>query len=47
LECPDDEVLETAKLVMDKMGAAYPLKVPLKTDAQAGINWGSLEKLEI
>jgi len=23
------------------------LKVPLKTDAQAGINWGSLEKLEI
>ncbi len=47
LECPDTEIIETAKLVMEKMGGAYPLKVPLKTDAQAGINWGNLEKLEI
>jgi DNA polymerase-1 len=43
LECPEDEIEETARLVEDKMSSAYPLKVPLKTDARAGLNWGKMK----
>jgi DNA polymerase-1 len=42
LECPEGEVNETAALVMKKMSTAYKLKVPLKTDARAGVNWGKM-----
>jgi DNA polymerase-1 len=45
LECPEGEVEETARLVQDKMASAYPLKVPLKTDARAGLNWGKMKPL--
>jgi DNA polymerase-1 len=43
LECPKDELEETARLVEDKMASAYHLKVPLKTDARAGLNWGKMK----
>jgi DNA polymerase-1 len=43
LECPRSELQETANLVMDRMSQAYTLKVPLKTDARAGVNWGKME----
>jgi DNA polymerase-1 len=44
LECPEDEISETARLVQDKMESAYPsLKVPLKTEARVGVNWGKME----
>jgi DNA polymerase-1 len=43
LECPEDELEATARLVEDKMASAYRLKVPLKTDARAGLNWGKMK----
>jgi DNA polymerase-1 len=46
LECPEPELNETAQLVMDKMSNAYALKVPLKTEARAGVNWGKMRPIE-
>jgi DNA polymerase-1 len=43
LECPAGEVDEITRLVQEKMASAYPLKVPLKTEARAGLNWGKME----
>jgi DNA polymerase-1 len=43
LECPENELKQTAQLVMDEMAGAYQLKVPLKTEARAGVNWGKME----
>ena len=45
LECPEKELEETAQLIEDKMASAYQLKVPLKTDARAGLNWGKMKPL--
>ncbi|MCB2178637.1 DNA polymerase I [bacterium] len=45
LECPEEELKPTAALVMEKMSAAYPLNVPLKTEARAGMNWGKMENV--
>ncbi len=47
LECPKEELKEATHLVMEKMSAAYPLKVPLKTDARAGVNWGKMEPVSL
>jgi DNA polymerase-1 len=47
LECPEDELVETARIVQEKMVAAYQLKVPLKTDARAGMNWGKMEPVKV
>jgi DNA polymerase-1 len=47
LECPKDEVDATAKLVKEKMAGAFTLKVPLKTDARAGVNWGKMKPVEV
>jgi DNA polymerase-1 len=46
LECPADQVKQTAKLVQEEMAAAFTLKVPLKTDARAGLNWGKMKEIE-
>ncbi len=46
LECPQEELQDTAKLVMDKMSDAYSLKVPLKTEARAGVNWGKMKPVD-
>ena len=46
LECPEAELNETTQLVMDKMSNAYALKVPLKTEARAGVNWGKMRPIE-
>ncbi|MGD8455920.1 MAG: DNA polymerase I [Anaerolineales bacterium] len=43
LECPGDELEQTTRLVKDKMASAYQLKIPLKTDARAGLNWGKMK----
>jgi len=45
LECPIDEVEETAMLVQSVMEGAYPIDVALRTDARAGLNWGVLESI--
>lgn len=42
LECPDNEIPETVTLVQQVMKDAYPLLVPLVTDARAGLNWGEM-----
>lgn len=42
LECPESEVIPTARLVKDVMGNAYHLKVPMLTDARSGLNWGEM-----
>jgi len=42
LECPTEEVNRTAKLVMQIMSDAYPLSIPLATEARSGKNWGEL-----
>jgi DNA polymerase I len=39
LECPREEVLETARLVSQVMQDAYPLDAPLQTEARSGPNW--------
>jgi DNA polymerase-1 len=39
LECPEDELGPTSKVVQRVMREAYKLKVPLKTDAKYGANW--------
>jgi DNA polymerase-1 len=46
VECPEEEVKETAALVMKEMSAAYTLKVPLKTEARAGLNWGKMSEID-
>ncbi len=45
LECPIDELQQTASLVEEVMQSAYPLDVPLKTDARYGPNWYEMELL--
>ncbi|HKJ27960.1 MAG TPA: DNA polymerase I, partial [Anaerolineales bacterium] len=47
LECPKDELEQTARLVMDEMTGAYQLNVPLKTEARAGVNWGKMEPVQV
>jgi DNA polymerase-1 len=42
LSCPQDKIAETVRLVQTEMESAYELKVPLKTDARAGENWGKM-----
>ncbi len=46
LECPQDEMAETAALVKSAMEAAYPLSIPLRADARSGPNWGELAPME-
>jgi DNA polymerase I len=45
LECPAGEIDETAALVQQVMEDAYTLKIPLKTDARKGRNWGEMQPL--
>jgi DNA polymerase-1 len=44
-ECPKDEIDSTSELVSKIMQEAYTLKVPLKTDSKAGVNWAVMEPL--
>jgi DNA polymerase-1 len=43
LECPQKEVQETARIVQEAMANAYPLSIPLSTEARYGVNWGEME----
>lgn len=45
LECPQDSLQQTASLVKHVMENAYPLKVPLQSEARYGSNWGEMQKL--
>lgn len=43
LECPKEELEETAKVVKETMADAYPLSIPLSTEARYGRNWGAMK----
>jgi DNA polymerase I len=42
LECPVEELAQTAALVQRVMADAYQLRVPLQTEARFGQNWGQM-----
>ena len=42
IECPEDELDDTIKVVKNAMETAYPLDIPLTTDARFGKRWGDL-----
>lgn len=46
IECPQNELQETAQLVRSVMSAAYALNIPLSTEARAGLNWGEMQVLD-
>ena len=46
LECPKEELHETARLVRKVMENTYQLSIPLLCDAAWGVNWGELQSLE-
>jgi len=46
LECPESEMQETAQVVQETMANAYPLSIPLETEARAGANWGEMTVLQ-
>ena len=39
-EVPKGELKETARIVQEVMANAYPLSIPLSTEARYGTNWG-------
>ncbi len=45
-ECKQSELEPTAQLVQEVMQDAYALRVPLKTDVKAGLNWADLKPME-
>jgi DNA polymerase-1 len=46
LECPQNELKKTARIVRTMMENAYNLVIPLKTEARYGHDWGNLAVLE-
>ncbi len=45
LECPEEELIPTAKVVQETMAGAYILQVPLVTDARYGTNWEEMSAI--
>jgi DNA polymerase-1 len=45
LECPQTELQETAQVVQNIMETAYPLDIPLLTEARSGKSWGAMQVL--
>ncbi len=43
LECPQNELSQTAKVVKHAMEGVYRLDVPLLTEARWGVNWGEMK----
>lgn len=43
LECPEKEMEKTAQVVQGTMASAYPMSIPLETEARAGMNWGEMK----
>ena len=43
LECPQPELERTARVVQGIMEGAYPLSIPLSTEARWGYNWGEMQ----
>lgn len=45
LECPQDEIKQTASVVIDVMENAYKLVIPLRADARSGSNWDDMQPI--
>ncbi len=45
LEVPEDELAEAAALTVQVMENVYPLKAPLRANAQVGTNWRDMEQI--
>jgi DNA polymerase-1 len=46
LECPKDELEKAARVVQETMANAYPMSIPLETEARAGTSWGGMQVLK-
>jgi DNA polymerase-1 len=46
LECPRAELEKTAQVVQKVMEEAYPLSIPLSTEARWGHSWGAMQVLK-
>ena len=46
LECPENELGATARVVQETMQAAYPLSIPLLTEARWGSSWGGMQVIQ-
>ncbi|HEU4746787.1 MAG TPA: DNA polymerase A family protein, partial [Anaerolineales bacterium] len=44
-EVPKDELKETARIVQEVMANAFPLDIPLSTEARYGANWGETQSI--
>ena len=42
IECPQQELKQTAKAVQKVMEEAYPMSIPLLTEARSGMSWGAM-----
>jgi DNA polymerase-1 len=47
LEVPEQNLRDTAALVVQTMEGACELEAPLRANAQYGINWRDLEQVEL
>jgi DNA polymerase-1 len=45
IECPREELEKTARAVQKVMEEAYPLSIPLSTEARWGHSWGEMQVL--
>jgi len=43
LECPENEMEKTARLVQETMANAYSMSIPLSTEARSGQSWGGMQ----
>jgi DNA polymerase I len=46
IEVPEEEALQTARLVRETMENAYALSIPLETEARLGRDWGHMKKVD-
>ena len=46
LECPQAEREKTAAVARDVMESAYPMTIPLTTEARWGMNWDELQVMD-
>jgi DNA polymerase-1 len=47
LECPSEELHQTISIVQSEMENAYPLSIPLTTEARSGKNWGEMKVIQL
>jgi DNA polymerase-1 len=45
LECPEKELEATARIVQETMANAFPMSIPLSTEARYGKNWGEMKAI--